>query len=77
MDCQFIMGFFAYVYYQSFIAMHEVKLGSVLDSAINGLTPEDQLELIRRMGHYLSNQGIVSEKVCCSTPCFPLPRSVY
>ncbi|KFH40523.1 putative phosphatidate cytidylyltransferase-like protein [Hapsidospora chrysogenum ATCC 11550] len=63
MDCQFIMGFFAYVYYQSFIAMHEVKLGSVLDSAINGLTPEDQLELIRRMGHYLSNQGIVSDKL--------------
>lgn len=65
MDCQFIMGFFAYVYYQAFIAMHEVKLGSVLDSAINGLSPEDQLELVKAMGRYLANQGIASEKVCC------------
>ncbi|KAL6860727.1 phosphatidate cytidylyltransferase [Amphichorda felina] len=63
MDCQFIMGFFAYVYYQAFIAMHEVKLGSVLDSAINGLSPEDQLELVKAMGRYLANQGIASEKL--------------
>ena len=73
MDCQFIMGFFAYVYYQAFIAMHEVKLGSVLDSAINGLTPEDQLELVKGMGRYLANQGIVSESVCSPSVLMFIP----
>ncbi|KAF4125456.1 phosphatidate cytidylyltransferase, partial [Geosmithia morbida] len=61
MDCQFIMGFFAYVYYHSFIATYQLKLGSVLETAINGLSPDDQIELVKGMGRYLANQGIVSE----------------
>jgi phosphatidate cytidylyltransferase len=61
MDCQFIMGFFAYMYYHSFIATYQLKMGTVLETAINGLTPEDQLELVRNMGQYLANQGIVTD----------------
>lgn len=68
MDCQFIMGFFAYLYYHSFIATHEVKLGTVLETAINGLTVEEQIELVRGMGQYLNNQGIVTEAVSSSLP---------
>lgn len=64
MDCQFIMGFFAYVYYHAWIATHQVKLGTVMETAIGGLTPEDQLELIKGMGRYLTNQGFLSEEVC-------------
>lgn len=68
MDCQFIMGFFAYVYYHSFIATYQVKMGSVLETAINGLSPEDQIELVKGMGRYLANQGVVAESV--SPPCY-------
>lgn len=65
MDCQFIMGFFAYLYYHSFIATHKASVGSVLELAITGLTPKEQVELLRGVGHYLRNQAIISEEVGC------------
>lgn len=64
MDCQFIMGFFAYIYYHTFIAVYKVKLGSVIETAITGLTPDEQIELVKGMSRYLSNQGTVTESVC-------------
>lgn len=63
MDCQFIMGFFAYMYYQSFIAVHKASVGGVIETAITGLTPEEQLEVVRGLSKYLFNQGVISEKV--------------
>ncbi len=63
MDCQFIMGFFTYMYYHTFIATHKVNLGGVMEMAITGLTAEEQIELIRGMGRYLSNQGILGVQV--------------
>jgi phosphatidate cytidylyltransferase len=63
MDCQFIMGFFAYMYFHSFIALHKVSLGSVLESAITGLTYEEQMELLRGMARHLSNQGVWGTEV--------------
>jgi phosphatidate cytidylyltransferase len=63
MDCQFIMGFFAYLYYHSFISTHAVKLGNVLETAITSLSVEDQIELVKGMAQYLNNQGIVNESV--------------
>ncbi|OIW32758.1 phosphatidate cytidylyltransferase [Coniochaeta ligniaria NRRL 30616] len=63
MDCQFIMGFFMYIYYHTFIATYHVSVGDLMESAIIGLTPEEQIELIRGMGRYLSNQGIFNESV--------------
>jgi phosphatidate cytidylyltransferase len=63
MDCQFIMGFFAYVYYHSFIAVYRVSLGSVLETAITSLKPEDQVELVKSMCKYLSNQGVMPEEL--------------
>lgn len=68
MDCQFIMGFFAYMYYHTFIAMHKLQLGDVMEMAITGLTAEEQVELVRGMGRYLGNQGVLSEEVRFS--CF-------
>jgi phosphatidate cytidylyltransferase len=67
MDCQFIMGFFAYMYFHTFIAIHKVSLGSVLETAITSLNPDEQLELVKGMGHYLRNQGILAEDV---SACF-------
>ena len=63
MDCQFIMGFFTFIYYHTFIAVHKVSLGNVMEIAITGLSPDEQVELIRGMGRYLGNQGVVNEKV--------------
>ena len=63
MDCQFIMGFFAYMYYHTFIALHHVNLGTVLETAITSLTQEEQIEFVRSMSRYLGNQGVMSEAV--------------
>jgi phosphatidate cytidylyltransferase len=63
MDCQFIMGFFAFMYYQSFIAVYKASVGSVIETAITGLSPEEQIELIKGLSKYLYNQGIINAKV--------------
>jgi len=51
------------MYYQSFIAVRHVTVGSVLYTAVVALTPEEQLELIKGLHRYLTGQGIISEKV--------------
>lgn len=63
MDCQFIMGFFAFMYYQSFIAVYKASVGSVIETAINGLSPEEQVELVKGLAKHLYNQGQISGKV--------------
>src|ERR1700722_9701120 len=47
MDCQFIMGLFAYMYYHSFIAVYKASVGSVMELAITGLTYEEQMEVVK------------------------------
>ncbi|KAJ2972061.1 hypothetical protein NQ176_g7373 [Zarea fungicola] len=61
MDCQFIMGFFAYMYFHSFIAVYKADLGTVLETAITRLSPDDQVELVKSMCRYLGNQGVLPE----------------
>lgn len=75
MDCQFIMGFFSFMYYHTFIALHKVKLGTVMEMAITGLTVDEQIELVRGMGRYLANQEVFGEKVIqCLDETLPLRR---
>jgi phosphatidate cytidylyltransferase len=69
MDCQFIMGLFAYMYYQSFIAVYHTTVGSVIEAAIVGLSVEEQIEVVKGLSKYLYNQGAVSEQV--RLPIFP------
>lgn len=57
------MGFFAYMYYHSFIAVYKVSLGGLIETAINGLTVEEQIELVKGISKYLHNQGAVSGRV--------------
>jgi phosphatidate cytidylyltransferase len=64
MDCQFIMGLFAYMYYHSFIAVYKASVGSVMELAITGLTYEEQMEVVKGLSKYLYNQDAVSEQVC-------------
>ena len=63
MDCQFIMGFFAFMYYQSFIAIYRQSVGGVIEMAIQGLTVEEQVDVVRGLAMYLVNQGQVGEKL--------------
>lgn len=63
MDCQFIMGFFAFMYYQSFIAVHHASVGSVIETAITGLSAEEQVAVVKGLAQHLYNQGVVSHKV--------------
>ncbi|KAK1059624.1 phosphatidate cytidylyltransferase [Friedmanniomyces endolithicus] len=63
MDCQGIMGFFAFMYYQSFIAVYKASVGSVIETAINGLTAEEQMEVVRGLAKHLYNQGVVGAQV--------------
>lgn len=68
MDCQFIMGLFAYMYYQSFIAVYKASVGSVIETAITGLTVEEQMEVVRGLTKYLYNEHAVSQKVSVLLP---------
>lgn len=63
MDCQFIMGFFAFMYYQSFIAVYKASVGGVIETAIQGLTPEEQMEVVKGLSKHLANQGVIPVKV--------------
>lgn len=71
MDCQFIMGFFAYMYYHTFIAVHKASLGDIMEVAITGLSPEEQVEFVRGMARYLSNQDVVTNEVSFPISCWP------
>ena len=64
MDCQFIMGFFAFMYYQSFIAVYKTSVGGVIEQAITGLTVEEQIDVVKGLSKHLANQGVIGEKVC-------------
>lgn len=63
MDCQLTMGFFAFMYYQSFIAVYRQSVGGVIEMAVHGLTPEEQVEVVKGLAKYLVNQGMVGDKV--------------
>lgn len=63
MDCQFIMGFFAFMYYQSFIAVYKTSVGGVIEQAITGLTVEEQIDVVKGLSKHLANQGVIGEKV--------------
>ena len=59
MDCQFIMGFFAFMYYQSFIAVYKASVGGVIEMAVQGLSAEEQVEVVKGLAKYLVGQGMV------------------
>ncbi|KAJ5171790.1 hypothetical protein N7492_004383 [Penicillium capsulatum] len=63
MDCQFIMGFFSFMYFHSFIAVYKASVGDIIETAINGLTVDEQLEVVRGLGKYLYNQGEIPENI--------------
>ncbi|KAF9205648.1 hypothetical protein BGZ49_003743 [Haplosporangium sp. Z 27] len=67
MDCQFLMGLFSYMYYQSFIKSSAVTVGFVLQNAIN-LKTQEQMELFDHLRQYLIGQGMLDEDSCVIRP---------
>ncbi|KAJ3073429.1 hypothetical protein HDU98_001550 [Podochytrium sp. JEL0797] len=54
MDCQFLMSFFAFLYYQSFIAVRGLTVPGALDLIVTGLNSSDQVELLRQLGEWVA-----------------------
>ncbi|KAJ3098500.1 hypothetical protein HDU97_003956 [Phlyctochytrium planicorne] len=57
MDCQFLMSFFSYMYFQSFIGIGDLTVGTILQMAVGGLSPKEQLELFFDLRDFLIQQG--------------------
>ncbi|KAL1926941.1 hypothetical protein VTP01DRAFT_5271 [Rhizomucor pusillus] len=72
MDCQFLMGLFAYIYYQSFIKTYHQSVGKVLATIIGSLSVNEQLELLESLLTFFVNQGILDAAVLenCSVEKF-------
>jgi phosphatidate cytidylyltransferase len=70
MDCQFIMGSIAFMYYSSFIAVHKTSVGGVIEAAITGLTPEEQLEVVNILAKHLVKQELIPSKVRSRLLCY-------
>jgi phosphatidate cytidylyltransferase len=68
MDCQFMMGMFSYVYYSSLIRVcllvspltqvQHVDIGSVMQTIVTSLEPQEQLELLADLKRFLEGQGL-------------------
>lgn len=52
------MGLFSYVYYSSLIRVHHVTVGSVLQTIVNSLTVQEQIEVLVDLRRYLDGQGV-------------------
>lgn len=58
MDCQFLMGLFAYVYYSSVIRIQNISVGSIMQTVVVSLTTAEQLELLDDLKRFLEGQGV-------------------
>ncbi|KAG8528518.1 uncharacterized protein KY384_007436 [Bacidia gigantensis] len=75
MDCQFIMGMFTFMYFQSFIAVYRATPGAVIEMAVQGLEEEQIVEVVRGLSKYLAGQGVVGDGVVeCLNRALPARR---
>ncbi|KAJ3275229.1 hypothetical protein HDV01_000955 [Terramyces sp. JEL0728] len=58
MDCQFIMGVFASLYYHSFVGRVGMTVGTVLELALQSLDTQNLVQLYVGLGKYLEGQGV-------------------
>ncbi|KAF2109981.1 cytidylyltransferase family-domain-containing protein [Lophiotrema nucula] len=63
MDCQFIMGTIAFMYYSSFISINHTTVGGVIESVITGLSPEEQVEVVKILGKHLVSQELLPSQL--------------
>lgn len=60
-DCQFLMGSFSYLYYQTFISSYNVNLTNILQITIINLSIGEIFQLIKSLLKFLNNSGIISD----------------
>lgn len=61
-DCQFLMGSFSYLYYQTFITSDNVNTGTVLQMAIINLSAQQVTQLVKSLLKYLNTAGHLSDE---------------
>ncbi|KAI8894095.1 cytidylyltransferase family-domain-containing protein [Globomyces pollinis-pini] len=59
MDCQFIMGVFTSLYFQSFVSNSSMNVGTVLEVALTNLDAVQLSQLYEGLGQYLEGQGLL------------------
>ncbi|KAG8935448.1 hypothetical protein FRC01_000055 [Tulasnella sp. 417] len=57
MDCQLLMGMFAYVYYSSNVRVHRATVGSVMQIIVSSLSVDEQLRVFNDLKYYLEGLG--------------------
>lgn len=60
-DCQFLMGSFSYLYYQTFISPNNMNLTNILQLTVINLSVEEILQLVRSLLKFLQNSEVISE----------------
>lgn len=60
-DCQFLMGLFSYLYYQTFIASSNISLGKVLQMAVFHLSTKQIEQLVKALLKYLNTSGALDQ----------------
>ncbi|VEU22929.1 DEKNAAC104051 [Brettanomyces naardenensis] len=63
MDCQFLMGSFSYLYYETFISAHQLNVGNLLQTIIINLSGEEIVLLVRSLHSYLYKIGVIDDEV--------------
>ena len=61
-DCQFLMGSFANLYYETFISEHRITVETVLSTILMNLDDKDILELITTLMDVLFKKGVLNKK---------------
>ncbi|KAI5970834.1 CDS1 [Candida margitis] len=61
-DCQFLMGSFTYLYYQTFVNNHNMNLGKVLQMAIINLSAPQLVQLVKSILRYLNREGVIDDE---------------
>ena len=62
MDCQFLMGSFSYLYYQTFISTNTMSIGKILQLAILNLNVTEISLLIKSLLKYINNAGVLTDE---------------
>jgi phosphatidate cytidylyltransferase len=54
------MGVFSYMYFQSFIDIDQMTVGSVMETIIYHMSANDQLDLYIKLQNFLTSKGIMN-----------------
>ncbi|KAI3404172.2 CDS1 [Candida oxycetoniae] len=61
-DCQFLMGSFTYLYYQTFISNNNMNLGKILQMAIINLSLPQLVQLVKSLLRYLNRERVIDDE---------------